>query len=1356
MGGKPLMFKSVNLVTTPQQYIIKMTLRYLFLALAAGLGLSLHAQQFAEKNWALTGVASQSSDLNENATADKAIDGNTNGVFATGSTTHTSGPAIDTDGAFWEVDLLSPKSIGRVQIWFRTDCCQNRNDDFSVSVLSATREVLWKQSYVGRPQQSAAYNLGPAVTGQIVRIEPQKPLTTSDGILSLAEVQVLAPYTGASITVSQPPLDTTLTEGRFATLGPVVATVGGAPADKLTLQWQKNGVDIPGATSSTYKTPSLQTLSDNNTEYGVLFLLSGISVASTKAKLLVLADSLPPQIESIVMGSGATLRVNLRFNEVMNATSAQLTSNYNFGAGVSVIKAELGGIQLDATDGHPYQSVVLSVVGLAQNVPFSVAVNGVKDLAGNGLVAKVLTGTTPFFEINWAQSGTATQSSTGVGGEAAHAIDGITDGFFANGSVTLNGASEDPGWWEVDLGAVKPVGRLDIWFRTLTADECQGLFNSCGVRNDDFTVQILGANRSILWQRTYAGRPPSRVSYNLPTRIEGRFVRFESQTPLSTSDGYFSLAEVAVIAPYENVSLQITQGPDGKSIVENQVAILGPVVVSVTGAPLANAQYQWQKNGEDIAGASGPTYQTPILRLVDSGAQYRCRVQLAGLSATTSAAVLTVTPDTTAPTIQSVVVDPTYIYVTVVFSEGVKVSEISNYSLDGGLVISELSVLTPNSVRLTTSPQTSGKSYSLKVSGVRDLASGNGNLIVANSTRNFSAATSLQDRFVRVGNPSNPADASGFGAVAKPYWISKYILTSTDYVAFLNSVATSVTNPHALFDGRMEIERNGTDSYSYSVKAGREKAPINFISTVSSMRYVNWLHNGGTAASSTEMGAYTFSGENVFGARDPNALYFLPDPNEWYKAAYFDPTKGGTGYWLYAVRTDDADRSHAEGLIDELPPGGARSANFNNVAVTPDNPYGTTDVGAYTAASSYFGTFDQTGNQWEWAEPALGATRARRMGGSQGNNAARLASTVVADNPIDGGGVSLNQSVRIAKADRLIMDLVTVADPLNHTDSSTGAGQVANVYRIGKYLVQNKEYAAFLNAVAVSTNIVHNFWNSGMQIERSGTDSYSYAVKAGFDNRPINFVNTVSAMRFCNWLHNGATVGSDTETGAYTFTSETKFSARDRNATYFLPTPNEWYKAAYFDPTKGGSDYWLYAVRTDDADRTHANGLIDELPPGGAHSANFNNVAASAENPAGTTDVGAYTAASSYYGTFDQSGNQWEWAEPAEGESRARRMGGSQGNNAARLASNVVADNAIDGGGASVNQSFRIAARAIGAAVISKLTATFSAGGIKISWTSNGTLESASSLSGPWAAVPGAVNGQVFQITDTRFYRLKQ
>lgn len=71
-------------------------------------------------------------------------------------------------------------------------------------------------------------------------------------------------------------------------------------------------------------------------------------------------------------------------------------------------------------------------------------------------------------------------------------------------------------------------------------------------------------------------------------------------------------------------------------------------------------------------------------------------------------------------------------------------------------------------------------------------------------------------------------------------------------------------------------------------------------------RYANWINNGGTATSDTETGAYLLNGAvtGVF-EREKTAKYWIPSESEWYKAAYYDPTKNGTGgYWTCATRSD--------------------------------------------------------------------------------------------------------------------------------------------------------------------------------------------------------------------------------------------------------------------------------------------------------------------------------------------------------------------------------------------------------------------------------------------------------------------
>ena len=71
---------------------------------------------------------------------------------------------------------------------------------------------------------------------------------------------------------------------------------------------------------------------------------------------------------------------------------------------------------------------------------------------------------------------------------------------------------------------------------------------------------------------------------------------------------------------------------------------------------------------------------------------------------------------------------------------------------------------------------------------------------------------------------------------------------------------------------------------------------------VHDFRFVNWLHNG-KGPGDTESGVYDLSLSPELITRAPGASYFLPDRDEWYKAAYYDPTKGGTSYWLYPTRS---------------------------------------------------------------------------------------------------------------------------------------------------------------------------------------------------------------------------------------------------------------------------------------------------------------------------------------------------------------------------------------------------------------------------------------------------------------------
>ncbi|MFM9024981.1 MAG: SUMF1/EgtB/PvdO family nonheme iron enzyme, partial [Planctomycetaceae bacterium] len=287
-------------------------------------------------------------------------------------------------------------------------------------------------------------------------------------------------------------------------------------------------------------------------------------------------------------------------------------------------------------------------------------------------------------------------------------------------------------------------------------------------------------------------------------------------------------------------------------------------------------------------------------------------------------------------------------------------------------------------------------------------------LVLAAAAATSPALAQVTFDWATVGNPGNAPDTlvmnkpngtlpgdgtTGYGSVDYTYRISKYDVTNSQYVSFLNTVdpngtnsllyITNMTNTviggvsYPAYSGGIDRNLSAAAGSRYSVKAGQENYPVVHINWSRAARFVNWLANG-QGAGGTESGVYDMSvvTGNAFAAPPPraaNATMFLPSENEWYKAAYYDPTKGGTGgYWQYGTRSDTAPASVA-------PPGSSNSANIGagttgasggafaaTLATTGAsfdlNTVYLTNVGAYTAATSYYGLFDLDGAVFNWTE----------------------------------------------------------------------------------------------------------------------------------------------------------------------------------------------------------------------------------------------------------------------------------------------------------------------------------------------------------------------------------------------------
>jgi sulfatase modifying factor 1 len=269
---------------------------------------------------------------------------------------------------------------------------------------------------------------------------------------------------------------------------------------------------------------------------------------------------------------------------------------------------------------------------------------------------------------------------------------------------------------------------------------------------------------------------------------------------------------------------------------------------------------------------------------------------------------------------------------------------------------------------------------------------------------------------VTIGDLGNATDSGGFGRVAYEYNLAKYDVTIHQYTKFLNAVAKS--DPYNLYNDRMAtdlnvagISRSGAPgSYTYDEGPVANNRPITYVSWFDAARFTNWMVNGQGTAASTESGAYTLLRGAISGttpAKNSGATFYLPSENEWYKAAYYSPTlnSGAGGYWGYATQSNSPPGNVVGGTPNQANyfTNGRYSATQSSWYVESQNYL--TEVGAFPSSRSYYGTFDQSGNVYQWTD-ATGTELVAIRGGSWQDEdvsaATRLVTSPDDENPICG------------------------------------------------------------------------------------------------------------------------------------------------------------------------------------------------------------------------------------------------------------------------------------------------------------------------------------------------------------------
>jgi len=258
---------------------------------------------------------------------------------------------------------------------------------------------------------------------------------------------------------------------------------------------------------------------------------------------------------------------------------------------------------------------------------------------------------------------------------------------------------------------------------------------------------------------------------------------------------------------------------------------------------------------------------------------------------------------------------------------------------------------------------------------------------------------------------------------------------------------------------------------------------------------------------------------------------------------------------------------------------------------------------------------------------------------------------------------------------------VAAAGVANAADPSTGFGSVDYSYQVSETEVSNAEYREFLVALA-QVEDAKGLYNPMMSsdprggIRRAGTPgAWSYSLKPNMANKPVNFVSWLDAVRYANWLFNdkpGGLAGpSTTETG----TVDLQGADPGLSATlspmggWTLPTEDEWYKAAHYDPVQ--DTYWAYPTQSDsDPFMAAATGVGDVANPG-PEQVNYGTAADWMGLDGHLTTVGS-AGSQTAYGGYDFAGNVWEWTV-ADSESGQRVVrGGSYMND--RFALEAIVD----------------------------------------------------------------------------------
>jgi len=494
---------------------------------------------------------------------------------------------------------------------------------------------------------------------------------------ALSADEIWSIYQAIAPEITTQPADQTVTVGQTATFN--VKANGTVP---MSYQWRKNGVDISGATNASYTTPETIT-ADNGAVFSVVVInavgddmTSGEATLTVKRSQVITFPVIPDQLRTNLVTLTATASSGLPVSFTVASGPAQITGGIlsftGFGS-VRVVATQDGNANWNAA--RPVANTIMTIVVSVSTNSLAAhwKMDGLGGLSSNVVFDSAGTNT------GAAYGGVSPASMGYIAG--AMSFDGLTGRIhvpsaealkYRGGNMTLSawikiGADERTGGYiiskawngrsqynyylklETDRKLSLCLGgsnAVSVSFGTaLSADEWHQVGFTFG---DDKTMRIYMDGVEV-------GSTTHNITNWTPVGGDGNFTLvIGSVYPYgSTWAGNSTLSFRGMIddmrlysralsademwSIYRAGAPEITTQPDDQTVTVGQTATFS---VMVSGAEPMN--YQWQKNGWDISGATNASYTTPETIPADNGAVFSVVVVNAAGNVTSREATLTV------------------------------------------------------------------------------------------------------------------------------------------------------------------------------------------------------------------------------------------------------------------------------------------------------------------------------------------------------------------------------------------------------------------------------------------------------------------------------------------------------------------------------------------------------------------------------------------------------------------------------------------------------------------------------------------------------------------------------------------